>query len=142
MQERPNDDLVAAYETEIRAIEARYDAAWNRSDADALTANLADDAVVVNPHGDVVQGRAAFRSLIADLLDGRFAGSRHEGSIRRIQFVAPDVALVDGEARITGLKGEPSTMAHAFTDVFVRRNDSWEIAAIRAYAFSPSTGGG
>src|SRR5688572_24210376 len=99
MQERPDRNLVAAYESEIRAIEARYDAAWNRSDPDALTANLADDAVVVNPYGDVVQGRAAFRSLIADVLAGRFAGSRHEGSIRRIQFVAPDVALVDGEAR-------------------------------------------
>jgi uncharacterized protein (TIGR02246 family) len=123
-------------EAEIRRIESRYDEAWNQADLHGLAELLADDALVVNPHGEAVQGRAAFRSVVAEVLGGRFAGTRHESSIRRIQFITPDVALVDGHARITGLRGATSTLVHAFTDVFVQRGGRWEIAAIRAYAFS------
>jgi uncharacterized protein (TIGR02246 family) len=89
---------------------------------------------VVNPLGEVAVGRAVSRSIIAGVLEGRFAGSRHDSEIRRIQFVAPDVALVDGEARITG-PGSSLALVHAFTDVFARRDGRWKIVAIRAYAF-------
>jgi uncharacterized protein (TIGR02246 family) len=136
MSERPDPNLVLEYETEIRAIEARYDEAWNRADPDTLVADLADDAVVVNPRGEAATGRNAFRSIIAEMFSGPFAGSRHESTIHRIQFIAENVAVVDGEARVT--RATPRTdVVHAFTDVFVRRGGKWEIAAVRAYVHVP-----
>jgi uncharacterized protein (TIGR02246 family) len=127
-------------EAEIRAIESRYDEAWNRSDPDGLTEHLADDALVINPRGEALRGRAAFRSVMAEALAGQFAGSRHASTIHRVELVAPDVALVDGEAQVTGLRDNGPALAHAFTDVFVRRDGRWVIAAIRAYVFSAAPG--
>lgn len=59
------------------------------------------------------------------MLAGPFAGSTHESRIDRVRFVSEDVAIVDGVARITDLRDEPSPITHAFTDVFVRRAGHW-----------------
>lgn len=123
-------------EAAVRAVEAAYDEAWNRGDAAALAALLTEDAVLVSPYGDVAVGRAAFRSLIGELFAGRFAGSRHHATIRRVQRVTDGVALVDGAAVLSDLPGGAPPIEHDFTDTLVLRDGRWQIAAIRAYTFA------
>ncbi len=133
----PSDDRTSRDEHEIRAIEATYDAAWARADAGALVAAFVDDAVVINPRGQVANGRAEFETVMTGMLAGPFAGSTHETTVERIRFVSQDVAVVDGIARITGVHGEPSPIRHPFTDIFVRRDGRWMITDVRAYTFLP-----
>jgi uncharacterized protein (TIGR02246 family) len=109
-------------------------------DAGALAAALSDDAIVVSLRGEVATGRAEFESIMTRILAGPFAGSTHESTITRVHFVTSDVAVVDGEARVSGARGERSPILHAFTDVFVRRDGRWLIQAVRAYTHLRSEG--
>lgn len=120
----------------VLAVEAAYDAAWNAGDVDALADCFAEDAVLVNPRGQVTAGRPEIRERLGEFLRGEARGSRHTSRATRVPFVAPDVAIVDGEALITGA-APFGAIEHRFTDVIVRAGDRWVIAHIRAYRATP-----
>ena len=128
----------SADEQAIRAVEAAYDEAWNRGDAKALVSSMTDDAIVVNPRGQVANGRAAFEGAIAALFAGEFRGTRHESTISRIHFPTNDVAVVDGEASVIFPPPAERTTVK-FTDVMIRQNGRWMITDVRAYALLPGT---
>lgn len=123
-------------ENAVRALEAAYDEAWNRGDVDALLACMTDDAVIVDPLGKVSRGRDAIRARLAPLMGPIGDDSTHTSEIVRVEFVTPEVALVDGRAHIEHLVLEAGQAAadyfHRFTDVVVRREGQWKIAQIRA----------
>jgi uncharacterized protein (TIGR02246 family) len=127
--DHPDDDAA------IRAIEEAYDAAWSRGDAAALVSSFAPDAVVVNPRGQVADGKAAFEQIMAGLFASAFRGSTHTGRITRIRYPTDDVAIVDGEAT---LRGPELAVVHPFTDLLVRRDGRWWICDVRAYGFLPA----
>lgn len=119
----------------IRGIEDAYDLAWNRGNAHSLVASFTRDAVVVNPRGEVVVGKAAFEDLMTRLLSGPFKGTTHTSTILRIHFPTEDVAVVDGEATLTGIpqRDGSTTSEHVrFTDILVKTGDRWWIAHVRA----------
>jgi uncharacterized protein (TIGR02246 family) len=126
-------------EAAIRSLEAAYDAAWNAADLDALTAPFTPEATIVDPFGGVSVGRDEIGRLLATLLAGAGRGSTHAGAILGVRFVTDNVALVDGEAVIEGLKAPAGSvlpaLVHRFTDVLVKSDGSWRIAQIRAYVF-------
>jgi uncharacterized protein (TIGR02246 family) len=131
----PSSDRTAD-EAAIRALEAAYDQAWNRGDAEALVSSMIDDVIVVNPRGEVANGKAEFERVISTLLAGEFKGTTHESAISRIHFPAGDVAVVDGEASvIPAPPGERITVR--FTDVMIRRGGRWMLADVRAYVLLP-----
>jgi len=129
----PMDVLQA--EEAIRALEAAYDDAWNRGDVAALIACFTDDALIVDPRGGVTRGRADIRRLLSPMVGaGDGDSSTHKSEIVRIEFVSPEVALVDGRAHIKGLPEEQNAkgLVHRFTDVVAWREGRWKIAHIRA----------
>jgi uncharacterized protein (TIGR02246 family) len=133
-------------ENEVRALEAAYDEAWNRGDVDALLACMTDDVLVVDPLGRVSRGRDEVRNLLAPLVAPTGGDSTHKSEIVRVEFVTPDIAVVDGRAHIEGLVLVPGEAAldrfHRFTDVVVRYAGQWKIAQIRACPLErdPSSG--
>ncbi len=124
-------------EAAIRALEAAYDAAWDAGDVDGLVACFAPDAVVVNPLGEVAHGRGGIGQALGAFLAGPARGSRHTSALGRVTFVTDDVAVVDGEATLTGLAalagGIAPPLTHRFTDVVVKRDGAWLLAHVRAY---------
>jgi hypothetical protein len=75
------------------------------------------------------------------LLSGSFKSSVHKTKIIRIHFSKEDIAVVDGEATLTGMKqSEESTALTSikFTDVMAKKSDRWLIADVRAYVLQPS----
>jgi len=118
----------------IRAVEAAYDLAWDNGDIVALVACLTEDAVVVNPRGELARGHAEIMSVLGEFLNGPAKGSKHQSVVSRVDFITEDVAIVDGEARIENIARYDGTLVHHFTDVMVRRNGGWVIAHVRAYA--------
>ena len=109
-----------------------------RGDIDGLLACLTDDAVLVNPRGEVARGSAEIRRALGRFLTGEARGSHHRSVISRVEFVTDDVALVDGEAHLTEMQGvgegASPAMSHGFTDVFVKRSETWAIAHVPDYA--------
>ena len=127
-------------ENAVRALEAAYDAAWNRGDVDALLACMAHDVLIVDPNGRVSRGHDEVRALLSPLIGPTGGDSTHKSEIVRVEFVTSEIALVDGRAHIEGLTlGEPaSAYFHRFTDVVVRREGQWKIAQIRASPLEPA----
>jgi uncharacterized protein (TIGR02246 family) len=127
----------AADEAAVRAVEAAYDAAWQAGDLDGLLACLSEDAVLINPRGEMARGHTEIRRELESVLRGPAAGSKHTSVISGVEFLTPDVAIVDGEARIEGPAQEQPeqpryTLAHRFTDILVRKDQAWAIEHIRA----------
>ena len=123
-------------ENAIRALEAAYDEAWNLGDIDRLLACMTEDALIVDPRGKVARGHGEIRRLLSPLVGPLGGRSTHNSRIVRVEFVTPNVALVDGRAHVEDLvlgEGqEPTDLFHRFTDVVVRREGQWKIAQIRA----------
>lgn len=128
-----------ANEQEIRTVEAAYDEAWRLGDLDALIQHMTSEVVLVNPRGAAACGLAQVRRELAGFLSGEAAGSSHHSVIERVEFVTDDVAVVDGEATVTGVgEGDDRLeIIHGFTDVLVRTGGRWLIAHVRAYPRRP-----
>jgi uncharacterized protein (TIGR02246 family) len=116
----------------VRNLELEYDDAWNSGDIGRIMDCFAEGAVVVNPRGEVAVGVDAIRNNISEFLTGAALGSRHSSQLSRLSFVTPDVAVVDGEARLEGVS-DVGTIHHGFTDILVRNGGRWFIAHVRAY---------
>ena len=128
-------------EETIRGVEKAYDLSWNRGDSKALVSSFTSDAIVINPRGEVATGKAEFEKMMTKLLRGPFKGSIHESKIIRIHFPKEDVAVVDGEAKLTGVtqfEGSTALTNTNFTDIMIKEKDKWLIADVRAYVIPPS----
>ena len=119
----------------ILAVEAGYDVAWCGGDLDELIRCFADDAVLINPRGEAAVGTGEIRARLGAFLQGEARGSRHASRVTRVSFLTPDVAIVDGEATISNAAAFGS-LEHRFTDIFIRGDQRWLIAHVRAYAFA------
>ena len=137
LQVQKNSNARVKDEKAIRSLEAEYDAAWQEENIEALAACLTEDAVLINPLGQIARGRTEIKKMFSDNLNGSLKGSKHKSQILRVDFITDDVAIVDGKAIIEDVevsdKSLASVLEHRFTDILVKRNNIWAIAHIRAY---------
>jgi uncharacterized protein (TIGR02246 family) len=71
----------------VLATEAAYDDAWNAGDVDGLIACFADDAVLVNPRGEIAVGTQEIRERLGSFLQGDANGSAYQpGRPRVLRF--------------------------------------------------------
>ena len=86
----------AADEDTIRAIHRRMIDAWNAGDSAAFAAPFTDRADFVAWEWDAFAGTAGNRGVpSADLRYGR-EGSRLEGDVKFVHFLAPALAVMQG----------------------------------------------
>ncbi len=127
-------------EAAIRAVENSYDTAWQNGNIESLIECLTDNIVVVNPFGQSAIGKIEFRKMLVEFLNGPGKNTKHTSTILRISFITDGVASVDGKAIINSADknknlDNSSPLIHYFTDILVKQNERWKIAAIRAYTF-------
>ena len=131
-----SQDGAGTDELAVREVEAAYDAAWGRGDLGAVLDCVTEDLVVVTPRGDVARGHDEFRALLERFMADEADGTTHVATAVRVVLVTDDVALYDGEARISRPAApgqEAYDLRHGFTDVLVRQGGTWRISQIRAY---------
>jgi len=127
----------AAAEAEIRSIVEEQVVAWAAGDAVAFAKALAPEASFTNSFGMVMYGAALFAERHRDILATFYKGTTKHHAIRRIRFVTPDVAIVDIDNEVRGVKAMPAgistpadgIMRTQLMEVFVRRGDRWWIEA-------------
>ena len=127
----------ASAEAAIRAIVAEQAAAWNAGDGEAYARDLAPDASFTNLFGMVMYGKPAFTKRHREILATFYKGTTKHHTIRRIRFIAPDVAIVDIDNEVRGVKSMPGGIAvppdgvikTQLMEVFVRRDQRWWIEA-------------
>ena len=118
---------------------------WNAGDAEQWVRDCIVDCDFINIRGDVMENRLANQERHARVFAGPFRGSRIAMSVRRVRYLAGDVAVVDTDCRVTGAPGMPSgiqptqpgVLATRLKHVLVRSNGRWQIAASQNTAVSP-----
>lgn len=124
-------------EAAIRAIVAEQADAWTSGDGAKFASRVAPDVSFTNVFGMVMYGAPAFTARQQEILRGFFKGTTKKHNIRRLRFVTPDVALVDIDNEVHGVKAMPpgitvpadGIVRTQLLEVFVRRNGAWWVEA-------------
>lgn len=130
-------DATSAREAPIRAIVADQVEAWNAGDGQAYARHLAPDASFTNIFGMVLYGAPAFAKRHDEILGTFYKGATKHHFIRRIHFVTSDVAIVDIDNEVRGVKAMPrglvappdGVVKTQLMEVFVRRAGRWWVVA-------------
>jgi uncharacterized protein (TIGR02246 family) len=134
-----------APEAALRAIVAAQAAAWDAGDVETYAAHVAPDVSFTNLFGMVMYGRSAFVKRHAEILAGFYKGTTKHHSVRRIRLVTPDVAIVDIDNEVRGVKTMPAGIAvpadgvvrTQLMQVFVRRDGKWWVEAFHNVDVKP-----
>ncbi|AEI67782.1 YybH family protein [Corallococcus macrosporus] len=81
--------------------------AWNRQDAVAWSRDFAPDAAFINIVGTVFEGRDEIQQRHAGIFATIFKGSQSQVTVRKLQFIQGDLAIVDTTHEVTGHPGLP-----------------------------------
>jgi len=133
-------------ESLIRAIVADQVEAWDAGDGRAYAQHLTPDASFTNLFGMVMYGAPAFAKRHAEILTTFYKCTTKHHTIRRIRFVTPDVAIVDIDNEVRGVRAMPEGIAAPpdgimrtqLMEVFVRDDDRWWVAAYHNVDVKPS----
>lgn len=128
--------MSAADEKEIKAIETRFNEAWNRHDPDGMVESLAEDAQFITVNGVWMKSRAEFDGLVRRLhgATGPLRASMRETLETDIRFLAPDVAMVHSRFRISGDigdDGKPESRDGCGIRVVHKRDGHWFTVAVQ-----------
>jgi uncharacterized protein (TIGR02246 family) len=124
-------------EAAIRAIVAEQVVAWDAGDGTRYARHLAPEASFTNLFGMVMYGAAPFRDRHNEILSTFYKGTRKKHAVRRIRFLTPEVAVVDIDNEVHGVKTMPGgivvppdgVIRTQLMEVFVRRKGEWWIEA-------------
>jgi uncharacterized protein (TIGR02246 family) len=147
----PSNPPSAADAAAIQAVFDRLTDAWNRGDGAAYGAEFMADADYIDVTGTHTQGGTAIGRAHQFLFDGPLKGSKLGGIgnvADRVQFLAPDVALVigGGGSRLAGQTEAPPDRQSVNTTVLVKRDGAWRVRAfqnnrVQSPPFGPPGGG-
>jgi uncharacterized protein (TIGR02246 family) len=126
-----------AREAPLRAIIAEQAAAWNAGDGAGYSKHVAPDASFTNIFGMVMYGAPSFNKRHSEILSTFFKGTTKKHVVRRIRFLTDDVAVVDIDNEVHGVKTLPGGIAAPpdgilktqLMQVFVRRDGQWWVEA-------------
>ena len=111
---------------------------WNRADGAAYGENYWPDAELVDPSGEIVDGRAAIAQEHVDLWAGIFKGSRMSATVRRVRRLDPNHIIVDFNTELSGIRQIPSGSQNQSSDngirthlkhILEKRNGQWRVLA-------------
>lgn len=139
----------AADEAAIRRIVDEEIAAWNAGDATAYSARFAPDGGFTNIFGMMLYGHEAFEARHRQIFSTFFKGTRRKMTVRRVRFVTPDVALVDVDTEVAGIRAMPpgvslpadGILRTRLLQVFVKRRGAWWIEAYHNVDLKAAPGG-
>lgn len=130
----------------IGAIVADLDAAWAHADADRWASHYAPDAEFINILGMVMPNVEAMRARHHEIFHGVFKGSRHKGTLRKLRFLGPDVAIADVDIEVTGFSAlppgsrptAPGVLRTRMRHVLQKAGSRWRIVATQNTAVAPA----
>jgi uncharacterized protein (TIGR02246 family) len=143
---RPAIAQDAASEAAIRQIVAAQATAWSAGDGKGYASAVGPDVSFTNLFGMVMYGRDAFERRQAEILATFYKGTTKTHAIKRIRFVTPDVAIVDIDNEVRGVKSMPGGIAvppdgivkTQLMEVFVKREGRWVVEAYHNVDVKPS----
>lgn len=117
------------------AMVKRFADSWNRADGTAYGENYWPEAELVNPSGDILNGKAAIVQEHVDLWAGVLKGSHASGAVRKIQMLGANYMVVDFDLQVSGARQFPpgsspdanGVLRGHLKHVMERRNGLWKV---------------
>jgi uncharacterized protein (TIGR02246 family) len=111
--------------------------AWDRGDAEAYGMRYRADGTFTNVNGALYVGQDEFVRRHAEIFAGYLAGTTISLATTQLRFVGPDVAVVDVDVSLFGVRAPPAGVAldpagavhTCLLLVLVRDRGSWWISA-------------
>jgi len=119
-------------EKEVMKVEEEFGEAMIKNDADRIGTLLADDWIIIDPDGAIMD-KARFLSAIRSGALAHEAMDSQEVRVRIYGTTAIVTALTSSKAKYMGQ--EFSTRERA-TDVFVKRDDRWQCVTTQLTTFT------
>lgn len=118
--------------------------AWNRHDPVQMASIWHDDGDLINPFGRFARGHSQVQELFRDEHAGPMKTCANQMSINAMRLASDDVAIVDADCTLTGMRGAdgkelPTFKPHVLL-VLTRREGDWRVLSARAYAMTPAPG--
>ncbi|NQT37501.1 MAG: SgcJ/EcaC family oxidoreductase, partial [Planctomycetes bacterium] len=124
----------AGDEAAIRQAVASYVAAFNRGDAEAVARHWSDQGVYTNSSGQQFQGREAIEKEFTGYFS-ESTGQIVEVGHPTIRFMAPNVAVEEGRARVSR-RGEPPAET-GYVAIHVKQAGTWKLDSVRETVAPP-----
>jgi uncharacterized protein (TIGR02246 family) len=119
-------------ETAITELVAARSRAWTSGDQQAYARLLTTDADIASATGRTARGRDAVIQLYKEQRAGAYAGAALSTRVTHIRMIRPDVALVDADYELAGLRSGSAANSGKVALVVVKQPDRrWLITAIR-----------
>lgn len=114
----------------LTALLEAHDEAWNAHNPDAMTALYTPEASVVTPTGKRYEGTDALHECFA--APGPTKQTTSSTRLDAVQWLGPDVALIDATQTLSGPGVEVLGVGEAhLIGVVERRDGAWKFAAAR-----------
>lgn len=136
-------------ETAIRNILQEEIETWNKGDGEGYSKRFAPDGTFTNIRGMFFTGHKAFLDRHVGIFKGPFRGTKLQQEVVSIQFVRPDVAIVETLTRVSGFPPSglpPGTHLDAkghlrtrLLQVMVKNGGEWKIATYHNVDVKPGT---
>jgi uncharacterized protein (TIGR02246 family) len=88
----------------VRAVVAGFSDGWNRHDARAMCASVAEDVQWVGWRGDVTEGRKGVEDNHATLFGDLYKNTHRTDVVKSIRYLGPELASVDDFWTMTGAR--------------------------------------
>ena len=127
----PSPEMTAAAE----ALARTFADSWNRQDGAAYGAAYWPDAELVDPTGQIWDGRAEIAQMHVELWRGSARDTHVEARVRRVRPLSPSLMVVDLDVSVAGFSPAPpgaapdGTIRTRLKHVAEDRNGDWKIAA-------------
>ena len=119
-------------ESELRALVALLEDAWNRADSEAFAAVFAEDADFIHILGGHYVGRKAVEAGHRTIFDTIYKGSRNSWKVEKIRQLGPDVAVVFTVSELTFNQGGARvSMSARPTMTAAKREGKWQVQAFQ-----------
>jgi uncharacterized protein (TIGR02246 family) len=106
--------------------------AWTAGDEQGYARLLTPDADIASATGRTASGRDAVIQLYREQRAGAYAGAALSTKVTKVRMIRSDVAIVDADYELAGLRSTSASNRGKVTIVAVRQTDQrWLIAAIR-----------
>lgn len=117
-----------------KGVSARFDAAFNQADAQAVAALFAPESELVDEAGNLYRGREAIAEILGSFFE-QFPKAKVVREIEELRLVGPSLAIEDGVTTTT--TADQASARNRYLAVLTKAGDGWQIASIRYAAEEP-----
>jgi uncharacterized protein (TIGR02246 family) len=111
----------------VTQLDQKYEAAYNRGDANAVAAFYTNDAEYVDENGNVVSGRGDIEKLLVEEFTTN-PSAKLKINVESIRLLSPDVLVEKGIATIKARDRRQGTSR--YVAVYTKRAGNWKISQL------------